>query len=156
VTLGACASISRLLKNIRLFLAKEPYTWDYILQKRPEIWRSLLIATNGCATITVDALEHTCTRDITHDTLHMMHYARRITHHTQHMTQDNTWHITHLYAWHHAFICVTSSIHTCDMRRVTWCIHTCDMMHSYVWHDTLTPVLWRIYSRQHGSLWWAF
>ena len=36
------ATISRLLKMIGLF-GKEPYKRDDILQKRPIIWRSLLI-----------------------------------------------------------------------------------------------------------------
>ena len=47
VTYSICgygvATISRLLKIIGLFFAKEPYKRDYILQKRPRILRSLLI-----------------------------------------------------------------------------------------------------------------
>ena len=39
------ATISRHLKIIGLFCAKEPYKRDYILQKRPIILRSLLIIT---------------------------------------------------------------------------------------------------------------
>ena len=38
--------------------------------------------------------------------------------------------MTHSYAWHDSFICVT------------WLIHMCDMTHSYVWHDSF--IMWHI------------
>ena len=54
--------------------------------------------------------------------------------------------LTHSYAWHDPFICVTWLIHMCDMTqsyvrhdwwvRVTWLIHMCDMAHLHVWHDS--------------------
>jgi len=63
--------------------------------------------------------------------------------------------ITHSYAWHDAYTCVTWLIHICDMTHsyvwhdgftcVTWLIHMCDITHSYVWHDALIRVTWRIH-----------
>ena len=76
--------------------------------------------------------------------------------------------MTHSYAWHDSFICVTWLIHTCDMTHsyvwhdsficdmthsymsqeaftcVTWLVYMCDMTHSYAWHDSFICVTWLI------------
>ena len=63
--------------------------------------------------------------------------------------------MTHSYAWHDSFICVTWLIHMCDVTYsyvwqnsfmcVTWLIHMCDMTHSCVWHGSFIRVTWLIH-----------
>ena len=78
--------------------------------------------------------------------------------------------ITHSYAWHDSFICVTWIICMCDWRiqmcdmthssvwhvviklpvRAAWIpsdsIHECDMTHSYLWYDEFIRVTWLIHT----------
>ena len=45
--------------------------------------------------------------------------------------------ITHSYARHDSFICVSWLIHLCVVTHVIWLIHKCDMTHSYLRDTTL-------------------
>ena len=91
---------------ISLF-AKEPYKREYILQKRPVIFRSLL-ATH-CRSWRRWVMNHlfAC-----HDSLIRVTWLIEI--------RD----VTRLFAWRDSLICVT------------WLVDIWDMSHSQVWHDS--------------------
>jgi len=103
----------RLVGSLKLYVsfAKEPYTREYILQKRPRIWRRLLIVATpyawpkSCVTCTNDdavmsyiwVMSH-----VTHmnDDLWVMSHIWRMTHGNSMCLSDST-----------RFICVTQESH---------------------------------------------
>ena len=172
------ATINRLLKIIDLVckssFAEEPYKKDYILQKRPVILRSVLIAATPydsciCATWSL----YTCVAHVSLMTCiwAWLVYVTCILH----MCMHYTYHIcnmAHSYVRRNAFIwlvfesclicmsdtCVTCDSHMCDMSSAylrhdsficaTWLIYMCamtHMTHSYVQHDSFISATWLIH-----------
>jgi len=119
----------RLVSSIKLqvSIAKEPYKRDYILPKRPIIWRSILNAFMSIHSW----ISVTFVRDRSRDA-ELYEAAIQVCD------------MTHSYVWRYSLLYATKAGRLSCMRVpskcATWRIHMCDMTHSYVWHDSVICV----------------